>query len=320
MNLVSRLYNIVGLLLFGSSIFGCKKDHYIFKEEIEHCECQSIPNSEAYSSETNFIEDTNIVYYATYNPQNNNEFIYVNKIAHVRYLYRYNKVSDEKQFIGSFPKILSVDWGRNDWILLEIGDRNIWKMKSNGDSLTQLTTGRPYFHFTWNYDATKIMTYYYNSNESYTEILNSQGHTLDSLGCYKMYEICRSGNWNNNIEYIVGSILNEIRIIDPNKKIIISEIPFSEYIKEIVWLNNTTAIFINAYGLYRLDINSFAITKLRCQCPNVMYQRLKPNSSGTKLLMTKITYNQIDMNSEHVKVEIVELDLASMNETTIELN
>lgn len=321
MRFLFKIYALLGILLVFNGFYGCKKDFYVVNDTTEHCECQPFYDLQGYNLDLNSIVDTNIVYYPAYNPYNDNEFIYVNKISNVRYLYRYNMVTNEKLLIGTFPKVLSFDWGRNDWILLEIGDNNVWKMKSNGDSLSQLTSGSTYFHSKWNFDASKIMSYFYNSIESFTEVFNSDGATQDTLGYYKMYEICRYGSWNNNNGYVIGTNINGIRIIDPFQKSVIKEKTFSENISEVVWINNSTAIFINAFGLYQYDFSTNSITKLRCQCPKVMYQRLKPNSDGTKILMTKMTYDQIGTTINFtVKFEIVELDLETMIETVIDVN
>lgn len=321
MRILFKIFVLLGFLVLLNGFYGCKKDFYVVNDTTEHCECEPYYYLQGYNMDFNSILDTNIVYYPAYNPQNDNEFLYVNKIHNDRYLYRYNKVTNEKILIGTFPKVLSFDWGRNDWILLELGDYNVWKMKSNGDSLTQLTSGGVYFHHKWNYDASKIMSYIFKSYEHYSEVFNSSGVTLDTLGYYKMYEICRYGSWNNSDNYVIGTTLDGIRIIDPYQKSIITEKPFSENINEIVWINSTTAIFNNAFGLYQYNFLSNTIKKLRCQCPKIMYQRLKPNSSGTKLLMTKMTYDQIGTTVNfNITIEIVELDLETMIETVIDVN
>jgi hypothetical protein len=321
MRILLKIIVFLGFLILFNGFYGCKKDFYVVDDESEHCECETYYDLQGYNTDLNSILDTNIVYYPAYNPNNDNEFIYVNKISNVRYLYRYNMVTNEKLLIGTFPMVLSFDWGRNDWILLEIGDYNVWKMKSNGDSLTQLTSGIPYFHPKWNYDASKIMTYFYNSIENYTEVLNSSGVTIDTLEDYKIYEICRNGSWNNSNGIVIGTNMNGIRIIDPFQKSVIKEKTFSENINEIVWINSTTAIFNNAFGLYQYNFLSNTIKKLRCQCPKVMYQRLKPNSSGTKLLMSKMTYDQIGTTINfNITFEIVQLDLETMIETVMDVN
>lgn len=315
-----KISSVFGILLFMSFIFGCKKDSLVVNDLNEYCECEPYYNLQGFNLPFNGVFEASISYYAAYNPSNDNEFVYVNRVLGVRYLFRYNKLTNEKTLLGTFPNVHSLDWGKNDWILLEIGDRNIWKIKSNGDSLTQLTSGRPYFHSKWNYDATKIMSYYTNDNERYTEILNSNGEIIDTLGNYKMYETCIYGSWKNNSNYVIGDVENGLRVIDPYQKIIFIEKPFSENINEVTWITNTTAIFINGYGLYQYDLLSNSISKLRCQCPKIIYQRPSSNHDGTKLLLTKFTSDQIGMTVNfNIKVEIVELDLETMKETIIEI-
>lgn len=81
-------------------------------------------------------------YYTCFNPANPNQIAY----------YRYDNSKFQSVFdiwtldlcTGEQRKLTDngyygLDWGINGWLLYTSPDQNIWKIKSNGDSLTQLT-------------------------------------------------------------------------------------------------------------------------------------------------------------------------------------
>lgn len=91
-------------------------------------------------------------------------------------------------------------------------------------------------------------------------------------------------------------------------------------ITHVEWLNDNEAIVNSPYGLYKYNFQTNSIVKLRCQCPQELYQKIRVNSEGNKLLMTRVIYEQIDSSIYfNVKFEIVELDLETLVETKIAL-
>lgn len=102
-------------------------------------DCDSIN----YSS-INTWEYANNYYLAPcFNPENSNEFIYVldkpNDPTFSKQLWKYNLTTKEKSYITDnvwyYPK-----YGLDDWIFLNRFNQQIWKVKSNGDSLQPLFT------------------------------------------------------------------------------------------------------------------------------------------------------------------------------------
>jgi len=81
-------------------------------------------------------------YYPSFNPNNENE------IAYERWdlassgqsdLWKFNFCTGESSFVVNDIISGKSDWSIKDWIIFTRSDLNIWKVKSNGDSLTQLT-------------------------------------------------------------------------------------------------------------------------------------------------------------------------------------
>lgn len=301
--------------------YGCTKKDIQTVETSETCECPTFPEGQNYNVDLIEINDSLINLHSQYNPHDDNEIMYIALENNLKKLYRYNLVTQNKQFVREFTNILSFNWGTNDWILLELGDMNLWKMKSNGDSLEQLSFDRPYFHPKWNIDCSKIMAYHYiPSQKQQVEILTDEGVLLDSITDVQMNNFCIYGSWKNDNGLIVGNEGNVVKVVDPiNKQFLLTK-TFPENITEVTWLNNEEIIAIAPFGLYKFNIISQKITKLRCQCPKVSYQKPRAKSDGTGLTMTKLTYDQIGTSVYvNVKYEIVEVNSSGLDEVVIDI-
>ncbi len=325
MRILFKIFVFIVILILLNGFYGCKKDFYVVNDESEHCECEPYINLQDYNPDYIEITDTSSVFAAEYNPLNNDEIIFLKLESNIRNMYRFNLVTHQKYLIGSFPVIQSFDWGKNDWILLELGDLNVWKMKSNGDSLIQLTSGKPYFHPKWNFNSTKISVFYYiNPMEEHGEILTADGLFYDSIMDPTIYNSCLYSSWRNSSEMMISyQSPSEIRVVDLNQKIVLKEKIFNSIynITQVEWLNDNEAIVNSAYGLYKYNFQTNSIVKLRCQCPQLLYQKIRANIEGNKLLMTRVLYEQIDTSFYfNIKYEIVELDLETMIETVIDVN
>src|ERR1700752_1826249 len=76
-----------------------------------------------------------------FNPSNPNEIVYVQGITRTNktYLVKRNLITGrETQIISDVWQ--RPDWSVKDWIVFNHADNQVWKIKSNGDSLQQLTT------------------------------------------------------------------------------------------------------------------------------------------------------------------------------------
>lgn len=114
------------------------------------------------------------------NPKNPYEIAYLRRENGVQAdddmdLYKYNFCSGKSTLITNHVAY-SPDWSIKDWIIYTGTDRNLWKIKSNGDSLTQLTfTGSFQNNAQWNPSGNK---YIWNGSQ----IANENGNLLKTLG------------------------------------------------------------------------------------------------------------------------------------------
>ncbi len=104
--------------------------------------------------------------FPSYNPNNDNEFAYYRAKGEdqgldSRELWKFNGCTGEATFLTD-QYYYRTDWGSNDWILFTGTGHQIYKIKSSGDSLTQLTNqGGFNIAGKWNLSATR---YYLRSD------------------------------------------------------------------------------------------------------------------------------------------------------------
>lgn len=112
------------------------------------------------------------------NPRNPDEIIF--QLSLDRKVYKVNFTTLEKQILlEEGQHYRSLDWGTNDWLLYT--QNGLHKVKSNGDSLTQITNGLGSFA-SWNPDGDKY-TYVKTSSQGglMRVIANTHDEIIDTL-------------------------------------------------------------------------------------------------------------------------------------------
>lgn len=71
-------------------------------------------------------------------------------------LFTYNFCTGQSKKIASHVNIWN-DWGSQDWIIFTGSDGNLWKIKSNSDSLTQLTDKGEIYSAKWSPDGNSFI-------------------------------------------------------------------------------------------------------------------------------------------------------------------
>ena len=109
----------------------------------------------------------------------------------------------EKKMIAD-NVLYGLDWSVKDWLVYTAADQNIWKIKSNGDSLTQLTfMGDFNRHPKWNPDGDKIAYNTQTGSFGHFIIINENGAAMDTIE-----ELRTAGAWSwvdkDRICYMAG--------------------------------------------------------------------------------------------------------------------
>jgi len=124
--------------------------------------------------------------YPCFNPNNGEQlayYRYVNSVWSPTWeLWVKDFCTGEKKMLTD-KALYGLDWSVNDWLTYTAWDQNIWKIKSNGDSLTQLTfAGSFNRHPKWSPDGTKICYQHKQGGElSIFILIDPQGTAIDTL-------------------------------------------------------------------------------------------------------------------------------------------
>ncbi len=164
------------------------------------------------------------------NPRNEFEFCYLRRENGIQAeddldLFKYNFCTGQTTFLTSHVTMMP-DWSVKDWIVFTGQNRKIWKIKSNGDSLTELSAGG--YRAQWNPSGTQFI---FNGNQ----IADIDGKLIKTLNIQP-----NSNTWLNDSELIFNLKSNstddfEIRQININNDI--QQVIYSEP------KNGTSAIY-----------------------------------------------------------------------------
>lgn len=260
---------IIGLCIF----FACKKEKPPIPplgvgSSSDHCpemyEERSNPLSDTvykgdiwpFCPSMTLPSDTNKYSYSevVVNPNNRYEIAYLrqeNDNAQFPELCIYNFCNNQLNVIET-NVFYSIDWGTNDWIVYTGEDQNIWKIKSNGQGLTQLTTsGSVNNSAKWSLDGERIL---YSSNNDY-RIMSSNGENLSNLG--NLNDVL-NWNWLNNDElvytqYGTSSIQTYNLETENNNELIVTNLTFPgetaiNVFKEKIYFDSREGIHILENG------------------------------------------------------------------------
>src|ERR1043166_930597 len=97
------------IILLGVLTMSCKKDTV-------NLFCQSLPDAPS-GFGWNYIREANVTC-PVFNPNNDDDLLFVSFNQGTGYVYRYNLVSGEKHLIFHGNLLPPPQWGANDWILL----------------------------------------------------------------------------------------------------------------------------------------------------------------------------------------------------------
>jgi len=268
-----------------------------------------------------FYYDTNYVKWTYFNPNNVNEIIYCKDVGfRSTQIIKFNLSNKQKQILHTGFLLSPPKWGRKHWILLTHGAQ-IWKIKDNGDSLTQLTFTYANYNPEWNYAGDKFITEFtgYSSN-TYSRIYDLNGQVTDSLPYFLYGEV-----WQNDSlmiypgiqTYTIGvtNILNKSSYTLYNDGIIKDDMILSVY-----WLPDFNEIvFTSPKGIYKYNIQTNKITCLKLKCKNDMYLNPCIFYPGNKIMFYKEHQKYMGNMEVLISSKIVLLNLDGSGEQEIKL-
>jgi len=153
-------------------------------------ECFIIDCEEVYSSDIPFD-----YYYPCFNPNNPEQLAYcrdettVFKLGYELWVIDFC-TGEKKMLVDNL--FYGLDWSVKDWLIYTATDQNIWKIKSNGDSLTQLTFVGNYNRLPkWSPSGSRIAYNTEQNGETHFIIASENGVSIDTID-----ELYTSGAWS----------------------------------------------------------------------------------------------------------------------------
>jgi len=303
-------------------IASCKKDKVPINclgEENEECDCIPLPPHESGIFDQ-YIPDSTYYLWPQFNPNDDNEILYVdaNYPGNQKQLYKFNLITHQKTLIYEGAIIYEPSWGAEDWILLNLLDFQIWKIKSDGSGLMQVTSNGSWFHPEWNLAGDRFIAYhgYVDVGNHYPAVVwDGYGAIVDSfdwsptVGCWR------------HPQYYGGIINDQMVVIEPYTNQIISNLKSdpNKSFNSFNWISESNAIVTNVDGIYDYNVYSQQLTKLRCSCSSKWYIGGSTNSDNSKIIYGLSLLTRLDGQTVHEDREIVIMNTDGTDEQVIEI-
>lgn len=266
-----------------------------------------------------------------FNPNNPNEIIFYqrNNTSGATALIKFNLITKQKFVIYTGVLIAAPKWGKNDWILLNFPDDNIWKIKSNGDSLTQLTHNGVNFYPEWNLDASKFICEYIinevNSNginiqQYVTAIYDGNGNILDTL----INGIGPGCSWQHSYLIAGASYISQsVYYINPltDSKTDICSLPNNGvWTGPVVWTNDYQNIIWSCQeGIFQTNINSKNTLCIKSSCNAKFYHFCSISPISNKIIWQRVDQKLLSSSYVETKNRLFIMNIDGTAETEIKI-
>lgn len=223
-------------------------------------------------------------------------------------------IQDSIQFSGSLHRLPK--WSEKGWILLVrndppmlAGERGLYKIKPNGDSLIFLLNQNVIFP-AWVESGNSIIAGISGINQQ-TFVVGKNGDMLDTIP----HTFSFSSNNQSKIaarKLLPGKV--DIIVLQ-NDEFIWSHSYTEDFnnFRGLDWLNEEELVWINDGGIYRANTVSSQIELIKEVCPNIYYSSVSAARDGSnRLLLTRWDYlfenGIIDSMSLRVNISLYEID------------
>ncbi len=257
-----------------------------------------------------------------FNPQNNDEFVYVreDKLNGSATEMRKHRISTQTDNLLVANVWGIPDWHANGWILFRRTDNQIWKIKANGDSLTQLTFVGINLGPRWN----SVGDQFVYSSDNLTIVATAQGVPLDTISDFQMLygdwsadgtkfcSVVNAGQGQGIASYDLASGISTI----------VATVPSGEFVVGSYWQQNSETIFwVTRKGFYRTNVATMITTQVRPSCDSRFWWTFQFSGDGQKMIWeradSKLTGS--DRNTIYQENHIYLLNADGTGEEKVEL-
>ncbi|MCF8373572.1 MAG: hypothetical protein K9H64_18270 [Bacteroidales bacterium] len=267
-----------------------------------------------------------------YNPNNSNEFVfhYRDYETNTFQLVKYNIKTNEKEIlINDFYTIFQPKWGENNWILCTDLNNSIWKIKSNGDSLSSVAYVGANYDPDWDCSNTHIIyTYSLNGANKHSVVLKDyKTNSVDTISRRSAPTLSIS---NTNILAIdAWCNISLANLSDSLVWTQITNVDCTENyddgksrIVSLFWHPNSKDIYYCRIfdGIYTINIDDLIEKRIKNACDTRHYLTVSVSPDGDKLLVERIHGYWADYKIYHdSKIYIMDIDGCNEKEVVIDM-
>jgi|GEM_PF-1181549 len=309
------------LIIFFLLLVKCKKD------STDICDqdflCNEFPITSSPLGYDYLLQSKRPVW-ASFSPNNDNEILFYKDNSNDEGVYIFDLNTSEMSLVFQGNLIASPEWGKNDWILLNI-DGNIFKIQSNGDNFTQLTFDGGSYYPHWNINADSLI--FRKNLDNLSIVMNEFGSDRDTFP----EEYSAIGTSWNHSQFICNQKMEQLVLNELANETTISiknlQEDFDLYTgcEEMiiryygqVWVNNDI-YYSNTLGLFKSNIGGGESVMIHEGCQHVKYLYPSVNASKDKILCVKQIDEYLETNIIKTTNQVVIMDLDGQNLINVEL-
>lgn len=233
-----------------------------------------------------YVQTTEYIYSnPLVNPHNPFEFIFLRRVngSNSRDLCRYNFCDNSVDVITQNVNY-SLDWSVDDWIIFTGLNLQLWKVKSDGTQLTQLTnTGNFNNHARWNPDGTKYLYYDADLGTSNMRISHADG-SLDRILNVYMHR----WTWLNN-EEILFSTPSDVNKLNLESNVVTHLVSLSGTGVSNMYNKDNSLFLTSSDGFYEFNLVTNELNLIDSTYPSYGALHVHPISEDYLLLNRTIS-------------------------------
>ncbi|MEX1001388.1 MAG: hypothetical protein WDZ35_04670 [Crocinitomicaceae bacterium] len=296
-------------------LFSCRKDPK------PNFDCEEIPpfTESNYGFGYKYISDTikDISYgLPQFNPNNSDEIIFYrsDKKNSTNSMVKYNLNSKLETIVYEGDIASHPRWSIKDWIIFGKANGNVWKIRSSGDSLTQLTFDNQSYSPIWNQGGNKFIARNISSNLM-SVIYSENGIPLDTIS----FDVYNSDSWDYD-SLLISHHYFKIDVINPNNNQLLKSYEYDA--NEVLWgsvlrLDAEFIVWSQIDGIYKSDINFSKIEKVKSTCNAEQYLLGSVNNTKNKMIWFKVSRTLMNEDTIYQTNTIVLMNTDGSGEVTI---
>ncbi len=272
----------------------------------------------------------------TVNPNNPDEFAFVKKADSTscckKSLMIFNMATKELRLVYEgaveFP-----DWSKKNWILFEnYDDYKFYKIKSNGDSLTQCLNPISSHRFRWNSEGDKFIYGFYENGDLGVHICDEDGAISQT---YESNFSTKFDTWrhdsllasaDNYYPYDSNTYINvftPIEVMNSSSYHAKAIIFGGEVGRGCDWIDNEILVVATSNGIYKVNFANPMVGEVEKifekNCNSSTYKNPCIVRQTKKVILQRTDFEITGKNQATAHTSLVSMNLDGTNEETIEI-